>query len=681
MQHTKSQHTNPTQSTRESSESDTARQHFLEIKDSDKLLQTCIAYKNIGKEYQRDFLRDAIRNRQYYLGNQYLRSVGERFEYRARTPGNEWRPQTTRNVIGQSIDPIHAIMASSSPLLNVKPTFPSEPVMFHPEIPNLMSVVEGKVNYDTMQSTNLRGDEVGEEFTEYLGKTRDSPYRKDQQRRSSILKESLIAGTAFTGYGIRKHPFRGTEVTVHLLQPHQILIDPECKDFVTFSDCRFMILISELDVMTIRRRYKASENEYGRVREDVTFDKSTSGGLISRVFRRLPGVTDQSHEPVTEVKEEWSLRRYPVYMLYYAGWMPDLMSIGDSHAEELDRFPYPRGRIVTWINDMKIVEDREIETWGFTFPVVGFTPNPIPHTGYGQSDVGKLVGPQDLINAFSNIIVSNAILNGHTQLLVEAGALDPRTFTVRPGAIMTLAQDALRNNRLKQLFPGPLGQEVLQYMLNLEQWTKEELGDSDGIFRGNNPSSITSGLHAATVRDSAYNFQSFRVGLLDDSFELDAFKEVSLIQQYVQLGNNYNKGYMGIKSGMDLAMRNLIYTIETESKKNLPFGSGGQFELYFAMLRNGDITHKEFFELSKFHISEEWQEKVDEAARHAIPGMPPELVVQQQMQSQQQAAEAGQLAGQIAAGEGNPAEQIPAGGGQAPPSDQTIPGVDSVQQV
>ena len=659
------------------------RAHFLEIKDYDKLLQTCIALKNVGREYQQDFLRDAIRNRQYYLGNQYLRGVGDRFEYRARTPGNEWRPQTTRNVIGQTIDPIHAIIASSSPAMNVMACFPDMEVMFNPQNPDINAYQSG-IDFNQLQSTGYGGRETGEEFTEYLGKTWDSNVRKEHQARATTLKDSLIAGSAFRGYGIRNHPFRGTEVIVRNLQPQHILIDPECRDFVTFADCRFMILISELDVMTIKRRYKADEAQYGRVRDDTEYDRSTSGGLVSRVFRRITTGGGQSYDPVTEIHEEWSLRRYPVYMLYYAGWMPDLMSISSNDVEDMDSFPYPRGRLVTWINDNMIVEDQEIETWGFTFPVVGFTPNPLPHVGYGQSDVGKLVGPQDLINAFSNIIVSNAIMNGHTQLLIETGAMDPRTFSIRPGAIMTLAQDALRNNRIKQLFPGPLGQEVLQYMLNLEHWTREELGDSDGILRGKNPGAITSGLHAATVRDSAYQYQSFRIGLLDDSYELGTYKEVSLIQQYVPLNNNYNKGYMGIKDGMDLAMRNLIYKVETESKKDLPFGSGGQFELYFAMLRNGDITHTEFFELAKFTVSPEWQEKCDLAAKYAIPGMPPEMLAQQQMEAQAAAQETGAMANQIAGQTGQaPGEQQIAGGGQAqqPPSDATIGAVDSIGQV
>ena len=670
-----------------SNKSRSDRQHFLEIKDEDRLLQTCISLKNIGKSYQQEFLRDAIRNREYYLGNQYLRAVGDRFEYRRRTPGNEWRPQTTRNVIGQTIDPIHAIIAQASPASNVKARFPDKEVMFHPEMPNMMATIEGKMSPEEMQSTGFSGEETGETFTDYLGNVWNSPYRKEHQARSTCLLDALISGVSFRGYGIKEHPFRGTEVVVKNLQPQHVLLDPEGRDLVTFSDFRFVIIISELDVMTIKRRYKTNESDYGQVREDVTYDAASSGGLINRIFRSSTTASSNNSESSTEVSEEWSLRRYPVYMLYYAGWMPDLMSISSDHAEGMDRFPYPRGRRVTWVNDMKILEDDEIETWGFTFPLVGFTPNPVPHTAYGQSDVQKLVGPQDIINAFSNIIVSNAILNGHTQLLVEAGALDPRTFSIRPGAIMTLAQDSLRNSRIKQLFPGPLGQEVLQYMLNLEHWTKEELGDSDGILRGGAPNTIKSGIHARTVQESAFNRQSFRIGLLDDSHEMGTHKEVSLTQQYVPLDNDYNKGYMGVMGGMDLAMRNLIYTIELESRKDLPFSSGGQFELYFGMLRNGDMTHKEFFELTKFHISEEWREKCDMAAKNAIPGLPPELIAQQQLQQEQEAKQAAMMAEQIGGGGAGANAQPPGtptagqvGGGQQG-GGEAIPNVEGVEKV
>ena len=677
MNTNKNQHTNPTNSIRKTGDT-IDRQHFLEIRDHDKLLDTCIALKNLGKEHQIDHLREYIRNRQYYLGNQYLRSVGDRFEYRNRTPGNEWRPQTTRNVITQTIDPIHAIISTANPLLNIQACFPDQEVMYHPKMKNIQ---ETDYNYGELMSTGYNGEKTGEMFTEYIDKVWDSPYRKEHQDRAKVLKDSMFGGTAFRGYGIRQHPFRGTEVVVKNLQPQQVLLDPEGRDTITFADMRFVIIISYLDVMTIKRRYKSNENEYGQVRDDVITDPSTSGGFISRLFQSVSN-QNSIKKTGTEIKEEWSLRRYPVYMLYYAGWMPDLLSIGEDHTEEIDRFPYPNGRLVTWINDMKIVEDQSIQTWGFTYPLVGFSPNPISHSAYGQSDVGKLVGPQDLINAFSNIIVANAMMNGHTQLLIEAGAMDPRTFSIRPGAIMTLAQDALRNGRIKQLFPGPLGQEVLQYMLNLEHWTKEEVGDSDGILRGKNPGSVTSGLHARTVQESAYNFQSFRIGLLDDSYELGTFKEVALTQQFVPLDNNYNKGYMGIRDGMDLAMRNLIYKIEKESKKDLPFSSGGQFELYFSMLRNGDITHKEFFELTKFHVSDEWKDKCDIAAQDAEPGVPPEIKYQERQAKEQLAAEAGALAGQLGNQEGmQPGEQSAGSGGQQPPADAMLDVVGGIDQV
>lgn len=656
----------------------TERQHFLEITDEDKLLDTCIALKNIGREHQSDFLRDAIRNREYYLGNQYLRQVGDRFEYRRRTPGNEWRPQTVRNVIGQTVDSNHAVISSAAPKTNIVAINPEAEVMYNPEMPTMENLMMGQSIVDQMVSTGLSGRETGVGFTDYLERVWNSPYRKEHQARAMTLLDSMMIGTAFRGYGIRDHPYRGREVIVKELQPHQLLIDPEARDMVTFSDCRWIIGIANMDVMTIKRRYKADESQYGQRDNNVYFDATSQGGYISRLFKRqsVPLGDGRQDETVTE---EWSLRKYPVFMLYFAGWMPDLMTINSEMGEDPEDFPYPNGRLVTWINDMKIVEDRNIETWGFTFPFVGFTPHPTPHTAYGQSDVARLIGPQDIINAFSNIIVSNAILNGHTQLLVEAGAIDPRTFSVRPGAIMQLAQDALRNGRVKQLFPGPLGGEILQYMLNLEHWTKEELGDANSILGGNTPGTVRSGVHARTVTENAYVGKSFTIGLLDDSYELCAFKEAALTQQYVPLNNNYNKGYMNILDGMDLAMQNLIYKVELESQKHLPFSAGGQFEMYFAMLHKGDINHKEFFELTKIHISEEWREKVDQAAKDAMPGIPPEVMAQQQMASNQQVGEAASIAQQLGAGGGLP-PGTPTGTGQSqsPQSDMQVSQVEQL---
>lgn len=660
-------------------QNNTKNQHFLEIRDSDKLLDTCVSLKSVAKEYQQNFLRQAIRNREYYLGNQYLRSIGDKLEYRRRIPGQEWRPQTTRNMVGQTIDPNHAIIASASPMLNIKPIFPDSPVMYNPQMPtrNMMS----DSAYDNqLQESEYSGRETGESATEYLGNVWDSPYRKEYNARAIAILDSLLSGTSFRGYGVKKHPFRGAEVIVKNLQPYQVLLDPEGRDMVTLSDFRYIIIVSHLDVMSIKRRWPhASEQDYGQDNDNIRYDDSTAGGFFSRIFKTDPArPADKSH---ADMMEEWSLRRYPVYTLFYAGWMPDLLVTNERTLAESEEFPYPHGRSVTWINDKKIVEDGDIETWGFTFPIIALTPNPIPHSGYGQADATKLIGPQDLINAFSNIIVSNAILNGHTQLLIETGALNPQTFSVRPGAIMNLARDALRTGRIKQLFPGPLGAEIIQFMMNLEQFTKEEVGDADGLLRGQASGQVTSGLHARTIQESAFTQKSFRIGLLDDAYELGAFKEYNLTQQYVPLSNNYNRGYMGIKEGMDLAMQNLLFKVEKESRKDLPFSSGGQFELYFAMLRQGDITHKQFFELVKFHIDDQWQEKVDEAAKDAIPGLPPDVMAQMHLESAAAAEQAAAIGGETIGARGG--QPTGAGGGQAPmpPNDMQVGNVESMGQV
>ena len=658
----------------------TKHEHFLEITDEDKLLDVCMGLKSVAKDYQEDFLRQSIRNREYYLGNQYLRAIGDKLEYRRRPHGQEWRPQTTRNIIGQSIDPNHAIIAAASPALNITSCFPDKPVMYNPEKPKPNLFAGESAEETALQETGHTGRETGEFSTEFMSDLWNSPYRKEYHARAISMLDALISGSSFRGYGVKNHPQRGMEIVVRNLQPHQVLLDPEGRDMITFSDHRFMILVAHLDVMSIKRRWKnVSESDFGDENENLTYDDATSSGFFSRIFRRdSSGSTNKTH---ADMMQEWTLRRYPVFMLYYAGWMPDLMVTTEKSREEKDDFPYPFGRVVTWINDKKIVEDAHVDTWGFTFPIVAFTPNPVPHTGYGQSDVGKLVGPQDLINAFSNIIVSNAILNGHTQLLVETGVVDPRTWSVRPGAIMNIARDALRGGRIKQLFPGPLGGEIIDFMLNLEHFSKEELGDASGILRGDAPNTITSGLHARTVQETAFNRQSFRIGLMDNSYESGVFKEFNLVQQFLPLSNNYYRGYMGVEEGMDLAMQNLIFKVETESRKDLPFSSGGQFELYFTMLRSGDITHKQFFELAKFHIDEKWQKKVDMAAKDAVPGLPPEIQAQMGLEAQAQTEQAAAVAGEGIGAQGGQIPGSGGGGNTPPPSDMALGTVDKVNPV
>lgn len=638
------------------------RENFLEITDHDKLLTAGMALRNVSKEYMEDHVRKAIITREYYLGNQYLRAVGDRIERRFRRAGDQWRPQTTRNIIGQTIDPVHAIIAGARPLTNIEACFPDQFVQY-------------KDADGAYQRLSLDGEATAEKSTEVMDTMWNAVDRKEAYAVSQVILDSLMSGTSFRAYGTSIHPHRGKQITVKHLQPDQVYLDPDGRDLITFSDFRYVIIKVNMDVAAIKNTWpNVKESDYGSALEGTTYDDTSSRGFISRIFNRKGPPRQDDAEMISE----WSLRKYPVYILYYAGHMPQLVET------ESDK-KFPNGRLLIWINDMKIVHDGDIETRGFTYPLVGFTPNPVPHMSYGHSEAEKLIGPQDIINSFSNTVVANALYSGHTQLLVESGAIDRKNWSVNPGAILTAAKDALRSGRIKQLFPGPIGREIVEYMLNLEHYSKEELGDADGLLRGRT-GGTSSGIHAQTVRDSAYNRHAFRIGLLDYSYEQCAYKEFSMIQQYLPLDNQYYQGYYQIDPEMALAMQNLIFKIKLESRKDLPFSGLDQMNMYFALAQEGYLTIKEFYELTKIPISQEWKTKVEEASEESKPGIPLRLQAEMELKEQQVSKQQAALAEEkLQTGRSTQETLSGSGGGQQTPTGAdtvgTVGTADQIQKV
>ena len=638
---------------------DSKYDNFLEIQDEDMLLTAGMGLRDISKEYMQEHVRKWIITREYYLGNQYLRSVGDKIESRVRRPGDQWRPRTTRNIITQTIDPVWAIIAGARPLTNIDACFPDSPVLFRdPQ-------AQGQQNY---QPLNLNGQETAERGTQLLDDIWDSVHRKEPHAAAMVILESLLAGTGFRAYGITEHPFRGTEISVTHLQPDQIYLDPDGRDLITFKDFRYMILKFNMSVATIKDSWKGvTERDYGTADNMTRFDPDTERSLFSKIFRGK-GPPRQEEEV-----SEWSLRKYPVYFLYYAGHNPELIP----SREDADK-RYPNGRLVIWINDKKVVHDGDVRTRGFTFPVVGFTPNPVPHLAYGYSEAEKLLGYQDLINSFSNVVASNVILNGHTQLLVESGAIDRRNWSVSPGAILTVMKDALRSGRIQQLFPGPIGAEIVQYMMNIERLAKEETGDADGLMRG--AGGTTSGIHARTLQESMFVRHAFRIGLLDYSYEQCAYKEFSMMQQFLPLDNNYYKGYHQLDEEMALAIQNLLFKVKLESRKDLPFSGAEQMNMYFLLAQQGFLTIEEFYELTKIPISQEWKEKCKKASEMAKPGIPLQLQAQMELKEDMAVAEQGNLADSQLRQTNEPdgrsqSASVSGGGGGQQNTIPTVPGV------
>ena len=596
------------------------------------------------------------RNREFYEGNHYLREHQDGTWGRSLPlKSNKWRPRTTTDDIYESISSLIPILIRSQPQIKVKPEEPNIPV-------DLRELDEsGQLAGKMSDVTTSEAAEIMTEVLENTWRRRSEPIL-----HNNIVLESLISGTSYVTSQI-KRTRKGTEVMPKLLQRKQFLGDPNGNKSWDFSDYRYVIVSEQLTTSEIKYYYNLEEEEYAESTNKTTTQDNRSIGLVGRWFSRKS--SHKNHEE-QKLAEEYGLKYYPVHTLYYSDVLPIVGFGSEYDQQDLDDAPLMQQMI--FVNKKVMVKERENPYWHKEFPIVAFTSSPRPFRAEGTADVSILIGTQIAINLAQNIMLGNAMAAGSTRTWAEEGTIAKGNLDNSPGSVSIFNKGALQSNKVKEVQPGQIGVEVMNLRAILKQDMRERIGDSQGLLRGASPTNIRSGRHAQTVLNAVLTRHGHRVTMLDPAWTRMAFQEVSNLQQFVDFDTPYWRSQHDFQESqeMSLALRNLRYDIDVESKENLPHDVESRINLMLTLLGAGLADAEEFYRHTGFQVRPELRDSIrmqsdPQAFKLGIPFQEGALM---NLQSENQlagiAAEA-QGVQQLSPGTGVPAEfmQALSGGG------------------
>lgn len=525
------------------------------------------------------------RNRKFYEGDHHLmRHKDGSWGKSPVLDKFKWRPRTTTDDIYESISALIPILIRSKPAINVTPEEPGTPVDLR-EIDQETDELVG-------QMSEIKSTEAAESLNEILENIWKR--RSEVLFHSDIILESLIAGTSYVTWQIL-HTRNGVEIIPKLLQRHQFLGDPRGTKW-DFSDYRYCILCEEMTPAEIRYYYPEVRLEDYAAGENLD---ERSLGIVGRYFKKKSDRTT----------EEYGLKYFPVHTLYWNDVLP-IVGFGD-HLE-IDRNSAPPMRQMIFINKKALARDRVNPFWHQNFPITSFTSSPRPFRADGTPDVSIMIGTQIAIDLAQNLMLANAMVSGSSRIWMEEGAIAKGKLDNSPGSVSIFNKGALAGEKVLNVPPGPIGGELLSFFGLQKQNMRERIGDSQGLLRGASPSSITSGRHAQTVLNAVLTRHGYRVTMLDPSWERMARHELNYLQQFVDFDTPYwRKQYDFSESQeMSMALRNLRYDVEVESKEDLPHDLESRINLLLTLLQTGCADLEEFYRQTGFKVRPELRESI-----------------------------------------------------------------------
>lgn len=557
------------------------------------------------------------RNRKYYEGDHYLQENKDGSWSRSPVLAKyKHRPRTATDDLYESISSLIPILVRSKPSITVKADDPDGFVDYR-------EYAEGGDQLEGTMS-ELRSTQVAEKMTEILENiwTR----RAEVIMQSQIILESLITGTAYVTWELAR-TFRGTEVMPKLLMREQFLGDPDGNKSWDFSDFRYCIIRQKMTAADIRYYYPdIKESDYA-ASSDTHFPDSRSVGIVGRWFKRKS--TDHP------ISEEYGMNYYPVDTLYYNEVMP-LIGFSEEHIGG-DYNSLPQMKQLVFINKKVLAREEVSQHWHKQFPVTAFTSSPRPFRADGTSDVAILIGTQIAINLAQNLMLANAASSGMARVWMEEGAISRGKLDNSPGGVSIFNKGALSQDKVLNVPPGPVGGELFGLHNLMVEKMRGRIGNAQGLVQGNQPSNIRSGKHAQIALNQVLTRHGYRVTMLDPSWARMARQEVSNLQQHV----NFNQAFWRLQhdfaesADMSLALRNLRYDVDIESKQDLPHDIESRINLLLVLLQSGLADGEEFYRQTGFNVRPELREQIEiqSAAAEFKLYVPPQEAALAEMQA------------------------------------------------
>lgn len=580
-----------------------------------------------AEDHAKETIQLTERNRKFYEGQHYLKQnldgswtrspVMEKFK---------WRPRISTDDIYEAVSSLIPIIIRSKPHTNIKAEEPDAMVDFR-ELGTDGEELVGEIsNIKSSSAAEIMG-----EVREELGRKRSETIMNSQ-----IVLESLIAGSSYVTWDIL--PTRqGSRIMPKLLMREQFLGDPDGNKTWDFSDYRYVIIRHEMTAAEIKYYYDADYEDYAGGSGMDLLDKK-SVGIVGRWFSKK-----------SEAFDDYGMRKFPVDTLF---WNDILPVVGFGEMDEIRDKGVPEMQQMIFVNEKLLVRDRENPYWHKGYPVTAFTSAPRPFRQDGTSDVSMLVGTQIAINLAHNLMLGNAQLAGSHRIWAEEGAIPKGKFDNTPGAVNWFNKGALTNGQVQNIPPGAVGTELMNLYQLEQQKIREKIGDSQGLLQPNN---IRSGRHAQTVLNAVLTRHGYRVTMLDPAWERLARQEISYLQQYFDfsgyyLGQEYSMEDEEMVYDMPMALKNLRYDVEIESKEDLPHSVEDRINLLMVLLQTGLADGEEFYRQTGFSVRPELREsiRVQSEAQEFRLGLPFNEAALMQLQSENatdQILAEGQVAG------------------------------------
>ena len=564
---------------------------FLDIMDEDELVDCVKQMRHDAEDAISERVKVCRKAWLYLLGNQYLVDEGEAY-VDAEMPS--WKFRLTRNIVAPVIDTLSPILSQARPKYFVRADFPE------------LSGVITDPDTGMQIPTGLTDAELAKRMEDILENVHQK--RNEGLEISKLLMDVLINGTGYRKIHYCSHT---NEVKLPIIPFEDVLIDP-MGTRQDLTDSKYVIVRHYMDATDIKHLYGLDEHEYAQGSPDSVYGKSGIKGEGRSWMRRLRNFFNDGGSGDTGSETLMERRRYPVLECYYNA---DNSFNEAFHDGQNMGYGGDRSRTVVIVNEQAVVYDQPNVYWHGEFPVACYVANPIPHVVHGRSEAEPLLSVQDGVNIMYNTVIANALLMSNSQWLVEDGAVQYEDLPNQPGLIIPVE----RLDKIQRIPPAPVPGDVLSLLKELEGTTRQNTSGISPVLQGQEPYSGASGKLASVLTGNAFSRQSPKIQAMDDGYRRQARLELSLMQQFKRYDDpretkTYDEGENLLFSE---AMRELLYTVEIDSKADSPLNMTDKINYAFAMVQSGVFDVKEFIRYTQIELSEERKAEIFQAVSQA----------------------------------------------------------------
>lgn len=555
---------------------------FDSIRSEDDILEAFRVLKSESEEACGPRWRQMRKNMLVYKGSHYLKDVDDDVAIDERVPGHRFR--ISRDLIGPIIETLRPILMRGYPKYFVEADFP------------FMQASIG-VNEVEVPIPGVTDGDLAQRLQTMLSAEHES--RNEGIQIAELLVDVLVGGTAYRK--VIYDPVKN-RVNLPILHPEDVLPDPYGTR-VDLTDHKYVITRMDMDVSDIERIYRIKERDFAGGEEG---SYETDNGILNTVSK----VTNYFRNSNNNLEKATNFKRvrYPVYELYYNEATPEVNMQADKPPKSLK---YPNGRMITIVNERKVVVDRANPYWHREFPVVVYQANPMPHQFFGKTEIDQLVTVQEAVNILYNMVIANAMLAGNNQWMYEEGALLAEDVTNQPGLMIPVSQGSIAGKRIERLSPAPISQDVFMLMKEMETYGRSDMAGVQDVMLGTAKSG-TSGVLANSLQAAALTRQSFKMVSLDESYRRQARLEIYLMQQFYEYEDPRMTQQWG--SGEWLlwseGMRDLLWDVKVESQADLPHNVTARINYAIQLLQLGVYDLEEFLSFTGLKVRPELRDKI-----------------------------------------------------------------------